>query len=96
MRVKNFSKSKVSLRLPYLLALQKESWQWFLEEGLKELKSTEIVVNVLHGGQGEDEIHGGTGGGGGFGGRLHRGGVRGGYSAGVGVARRREGAGLYR
>jgi len=29
---KNFSKSKVSLDLPYLLALQKESWDWFLEK----------------------------------------------------------------
>ncbi len=39
MRIKNFSKSKVSLPLPYLIALQKESWQWFWEEGLKELFS---------------------------------------------------------
>jgi len=34
---KSFSKSKVSLDLPYLLALQKESWDWFWQEGLKEL-----------------------------------------------------------
>ncbi len=39
MRTKNFSKSKVSLTLPYLLSLQKESWRWFWEEGLKELFS---------------------------------------------------------
>jgi len=36
---KNFSKSKVSLDLPYLLALQKESWDSFWEKGLKELFS---------------------------------------------------------
>lgn len=34
---KSFSKSKVSLERPYLLALQKESWDWFWEKGLKEL-----------------------------------------------------------
>jgi len=39
MKIKNFSKSKVSLKLPYLLSLQKESWDWFWEEGLKELFS---------------------------------------------------------
>jgi len=39
MKIKNFSKSKVSLKLPYLLALQKESWDWFWQEGLKELFS---------------------------------------------------------
>ncbi len=39
MKTKSFSKSKISLPLPYLLSLQKESWQWFLEEGLKELFS---------------------------------------------------------
>ena len=39
MKIKNFSKSKVSLKLPYLLALQKESWDWFWKEGLKELFS---------------------------------------------------------
>jgi len=39
MKIKKFSKSKVSLVLPYLLALQKESWQWFWREGLKELFS---------------------------------------------------------
>ncbi len=39
MKTKNFSKSKVSLSLPYLLNLQKESWQWFWQEGLKELFS---------------------------------------------------------
>jgi len=39
MKIKNFSKSKVSLKLPYLLSLQKESWDWFWKEGLKELFS---------------------------------------------------------
>jgi len=39
MKTKNFSKSKVSLHLPYLLTLQKESWQWFWSEGLKDLFS---------------------------------------------------------
>ena len=38
-KTKNFSKSKVSLKLPYLLTLQKESWEWFWQEGLKELFS---------------------------------------------------------
>ena len=37
LKTKNFSKSKVSLTLPYLLNLQKESWDWFWREGLKEL-----------------------------------------------------------
>jgi len=35
--IKDFSKSKVNLSLPYLLTIQKESWKWFLEVGLKEL-----------------------------------------------------------
>ncbi len=39
MKIKSFSKSKVSLKLPYLLSLQKESWDWFWAEGLKELFS---------------------------------------------------------
>ncbi len=39
MRTKSFSKSKISLPIPYLLSLQKESWQWLWEEGLKELFS---------------------------------------------------------
>lgn len=39
LKTKNFSKSKVSLELPYLLSLQKESWDWFWETGLKELFS---------------------------------------------------------
>ena len=38
-KTKSFSKSKVSLHLPYLLTLQKESWQWFWSEGLKDLFS---------------------------------------------------------
>lgn len=38
-KIKNFSKSKVSLKLPYLLSLQKESWDWFWSDGLKELFS---------------------------------------------------------
>ena len=36
-KFKNFSKAKVRLDLPYLLAIQKDSWKWFLEKGLKEL-----------------------------------------------------------
>ncbi len=39
MKIKDFSKSKISLPLPYLSALQKESWQWFCEKGLKEIFS---------------------------------------------------------
>jgi len=39
MRVKDFSKSKTSLPFPYLLTLQKESWKWFWDTGLKELFS---------------------------------------------------------
>ena len=35
--VKTFAKSKIQLPLPYLLRLQKESWQWFWKQGLKEL-----------------------------------------------------------
>ncbi len=38
-KIKNFSKSKVGLVLPYLLTVQKESWEWFLNTGLKELFS---------------------------------------------------------
>ncbi len=38
-KIKNFSKSKISLPLPYLLTLQKESWQWFCEKGLREIFS---------------------------------------------------------
>ena len=36
-KVKNFSKSKVSFPLPYLISVEKESWEWFWERGLKEL-----------------------------------------------------------
>jgi DNA-directed RNA polymerase subunit beta len=39
LKEKSFSKSKVSLELPYLLNLQKESWNIFWEKGLKELFS---------------------------------------------------------
>ncbi len=39
MKTKSFSKSKVSLPPPYLLSLQKESWQWLWKKGLKELFS---------------------------------------------------------
>ncbi len=38
-KVKNFSKSRVSFPLPYLIAAQKESWNWFWEKGIKELLS---------------------------------------------------------
>jgi DNA-directed RNA polymerase subunit beta len=37
MRVKNFAKAKVSLNLPYLLAIQKDNWHLFWERDLKEL-----------------------------------------------------------
>ncbi len=38
-KIKNFSKclKEFSFPLPYLLTLQKESWNWFWEKGLKEL-----------------------------------------------------------
>ena len=39
MEIKNFSKSKVSLALPYLLTVQKENWKNFWERDLKELFS---------------------------------------------------------
>jgi DNA-directed RNA polymerase subunit beta len=37
MITKSFSKSKLSFHLPYLLKLQKDSWQQFWERDLKEL-----------------------------------------------------------
>lgn len=37
MKTKSFSKSKVSFAMPDLITLQKESWQSFLKNGLKEL-----------------------------------------------------------
>jgi len=37
LKSKSFSKSKTSLELPYLLSLQKQSWEWFWEEGLRDL-----------------------------------------------------------
>ncbi len=37
LKTKNFSKSKISLPLPYLLSIQRESWKSFLERDLKEL-----------------------------------------------------------
>jgi len=37
MNVKSFSKAKVSFRLPYLGSLQRDSWQWLLERGIKDL-----------------------------------------------------------
>ena len=39
LKEKNFSKSKVSLPRPYLLGMQKDSWDWFWREGIKELFS---------------------------------------------------------
>jgi DNA-directed RNA polymerase subunit beta len=36
-KIKNFGKAGFSLPLPYLLAIQKEAWNRFLKEGLKEL-----------------------------------------------------------
>jgi DNA-directed RNA polymerase subunit beta len=38
-KIKDFSKSKISLSLPYLLTLQKESWKWLCEKGLNEIFS---------------------------------------------------------
>ncbi|MDP2926911.1 MAG: DNA-directed RNA polymerase subunit beta [bacterium] len=37
MNVKSFSKAKVSFHLPYLGSLQRDSWQWLLERGIKDL-----------------------------------------------------------
>jgi len=37
MKTKSFTKTKVSLPLPYLIAIQKDSWQLFLTRDLKEL-----------------------------------------------------------
>jgi len=37
LKIKNFGKAKVSLALPYLLNLQKDSWRIFWERDLKEL-----------------------------------------------------------
>lgn len=37
MKIKNFSKSKLSFPLPSLISLQKESWEWFWNHSLKEL-----------------------------------------------------------
>ncbi len=37
LRIKNFAKSKISLPLPYLLAIQKDSWDRFWEKDLREL-----------------------------------------------------------
>jgi DNA-directed RNA polymerase subunit beta len=39
MQTKNFSKAKVSLSLPYLIGVQKDSWQLFWQRDLKELLS---------------------------------------------------------
>jgi DNA-directed RNA polymerase subunit beta len=39
MKIKSFSKSKLSFPLPDLLALQKKSWEFFLKEGFKRLLS---------------------------------------------------------
>ena len=37
MKIKSFTKAKVSLPLPYLVSIQKDSWQLFWERDLKEL-----------------------------------------------------------
>jgi DNA-directed RNA polymerase subunit beta len=37
MQIKSFSKSNVSFKLPYLGSLQRDSWQWLLEKGIKDL-----------------------------------------------------------
>ncbi len=39
MQTKSFSKSKVSFHLPYLGTLQRDSWQWLLDNGIRELFS---------------------------------------------------------
>lgn len=39
MQTKSFSKSKVSFHLPYLGTLQRDSWQWLLDNGMRELFS---------------------------------------------------------
>ena len=44
MKIKDFSKSKISLPLPYLLSLQKESWRWFWGEGLKDVFSETFPI----------------------------------------------------
>lgn len=36
-KAKSFTKAKVSLSLPYLVSIQKDSWQLFWERDLKEL-----------------------------------------------------------
>jgi DNA-directed RNA polymerase subunit beta len=36
-KIKNFGKAKLKLSLPYLISLQKESWQRLIEKDLKEL-----------------------------------------------------------
>ena len=36
-KIKSFSKSKLSFPLPSLISLQKESWEWFWDHSLKEL-----------------------------------------------------------
>jgi len=37
LKIKNFTKAKVSLNLPYLVSVEKESWRLFWERDLKEL-----------------------------------------------------------
>ena len=37
MKIKSFAKSKISLKLPYLLSIQKEKWETFWKKDLKEL-----------------------------------------------------------
>ena len=49
LKIKNFGKSKVSLKRPYLLALQQESWAWFWEAGLKELFSEILPIRDYSG-----------------------------------------------
>jgi len=39
LKTKSFSKSKVYLLLPYLLSLQRKSWEWLWQNGIKELFS---------------------------------------------------------
>jgi len=51
LKEKNFSKAKISLKLPYLLSLQRESWAWFWDKGLKELFEEIFPIKNYSGGE---------------------------------------------
>ena len=44
----SYSRQKEVLQMPNLIEVQKDSYQWFLKEGLKEVLDEEYVVEVLH------------------------------------------------